>query len=102
RCSAPSWADSNAQRDRDATQGHRTCIGQINEPHQCRTLDGSEPKEEGRQKVKKLSSSEQPLVTQTELLRDIFIAGLVIAGASQREIAKVVRVDLNRVNRIAK
>jgi hypothetical protein len=52
--------------------------------------------------VKKLGSPEQLLVTQTELLRDMFIAGLAVAGVPQLEIAKVVRVNLNRVNRIAK
>jgi hypothetical protein len=49
--------------------------------------------------VKKPSSPEQILVAQTELLRDMFIG---IAGVPQLEIAKVVRVNLNRVNRIAK
>lgn len=53
--------------------------------------------------MKKLSSSpEQALVAQTELLRDMFIADLAIAGVPQLQIAKVVRVNLNRVNRIAK
>jgi hypothetical protein len=32
----------------------------------------------------------------------MFIAELAIAGVSQRDIAKVVRIDLNRVNGIAK
>jgi len=52
--------------------------------------------------VKKASSTEQLLVAQSELLRDMFIAELAIAGVPQLEIAKVVRVNLNRVNRIAK
>jgi len=52
--------------------------------------------------VKKLSGPEHLLVTQTELLRDMFIADLAIAGVRQLEIAKVVRVNRNRVNRIAK
>jgi hypothetical protein len=52
--------------------------------------------------VKKPSGPEQLLITQTELLRDVFIADLAIAGIPQRGIAKVVRVDLNRVTRIAK
>jgi hypothetical protein len=53
--------------------------------------------------VKKLGSDpEQALVAQTELLRDMFIADLAIAGVPQLQIAKVVRVNLNRVNRIAK
>jgi len=39
---------------------------------------------------------------QIELLRDMFIARLILAGISQREIAKVVRVNLNRVNRLGK
>ena len=46
--------------------------------------------------------TEQLLAAQSELLKDLFIAQLVIARVPQREIAKVVRVDLNRVNRIAK
>ena len=52
--------------------------------------------------MKKASSTEQLLVAQSELLRDMFIAELANAGVPQLEIAKVVRVDLNRVNRIAK
>lgn len=52
--------------------------------------------------MKKASSTEQLLVAQSELLRDMFIAELAIAGVPQLEIAKVVRVNLNRVNRIAK
>jgi hypothetical protein len=52
--------------------------------------------------VKKPSNPDQLLVTQTELLRDMFIADLAIVGVPQRQIAKVVRVDLNRVTRIAK
>lgn len=52
--------------------------------------------------MKKLSSLEPLLATQTELLRDMFIANLAIAGVPQLEIAKVVRVNLNRVNHIAK
>ena len=53
--------------------------------------------------MKKLSSSpEQAILIQTELLRDMFIAELAIAGVPQLQIAKVVRVNLNRVNRIAK
>jgi hypothetical protein len=52
--------------------------------------------------VKTASSTEQLLVAQSELLRDMFIAELAIAGVAQLEIAKVVRVNLNRVNRIAK
>jgi len=35
-------------------------------------------------------------------LKDLFIAELAIAGVSQRDIAKVVRIDLIRVTRIAK
>ena len=42
------------------------------------------------------------VAAQSDLLRDKFIADLAIAGIPQAEIAKVVRVDLNRVNRIAK
>ena len=52
--------------------------------------------------MKKPSSVEQLLAAQSELLKDMFIAGLAIAGVSQRDIAKIVRIDLNRVNRIAK
>jgi len=52
--------------------------------------------------VKKSSSVEDLLAVQAELLRDKFIADLAIAGIPQLQIAKVVRVDLNRVNRIAK
>jgi len=52
--------------------------------------------------VSKASSVEELLVAQSELLRDMFIAELAIAGVPQLEIAKVVRVNLNRVNRIAK
>jgi hypothetical protein len=52
--------------------------------------------------VKKVSGTEELLVAQSELLRDMFIAELAIAGAPQLEISKVVRVNLNRVNRIAK
>jgi hypothetical protein len=52
--------------------------------------------------VKKPSSVEQLLAAQSELLKAMFIAGLAIAGVSQRDIAKIVRIDLNRVTRIAK
>ncbi len=52
--------------------------------------------------MKKPNSLEQFLAVQSELLRDMFIADLIIAGVPQLEIAKVVRVNLNRVNRIAK
>jgi hypothetical protein len=52
--------------------------------------------------VKKPNSVEQLVAAQSELLRDMFIAELVIAGIPQLEIARAVRVDLNRVNRIAK
>jgi hypothetical protein len=45
---------------------------------------------------------EQMQEAQMDLLKDMFISQLVLAGVSQREIAKVVRVDLNRVNRIGK
>jgi hypothetical protein len=45
---------------------------------------------------------EQLLMAQSELLRDMFIAKLALAGVPQLEIAKVVRVNLNRVNRIGK
>ena len=52
--------------------------------------------------MKKPNSVEQLLGAQSELLKDMFIAELAIAGVSQRDIAKVVRIDLNRVTRIAK
>lgn len=52
--------------------------------------------------MRKATSTEELLVAQSELLKDMFIAELAIAGVPQLEIAKVVRVDLNRVNRIAK
>jgi hypothetical protein len=52
--------------------------------------------------VKKVSGTEDLLIAQSELLRDMFIAELAIAGIPQLEISKVVRVNLNRVNRIAK
>jgi hypothetical protein len=52
--------------------------------------------------MKKPATVEQFLAAQSELLKDMFIAELAIAGVPQLDIAKVVRVDLNRVNRIAK
>lgn len=52
--------------------------------------------------MKKPTSVEQLLAVQSELLKDMFIAELAIAGVAQRDIAKVVRIDLNRVTRIAK
>jgi hypothetical protein len=52
--------------------------------------------------MKKPNSVEQLLASQSELLKDMFIAELAIAGIAQRDIAKVVRIDLNRVTRIAK
>ena len=52
--------------------------------------------------MKKPSSVEPLLAAQSELLKDMFIAELAIAGVAQRDIAKVVRIDLNRVTRIAK
>jgi hypothetical protein len=39
---------------------------------------------------------------EIELLKDMFIAQLILAGVSQQQIAKVVRVNLNRVNRLGK
>jgi hypothetical protein len=52
--------------------------------------------------VKKPNSVEELIALQSELLKDMLIANLAIAGIGQRQIAKVARVDLNRVNRIAK
>lgn len=52
--------------------------------------------------MKKPTTVEELLVAQSELMKDMFIADLVIAGVPQREIAKVVRVNLNRVTRLAK
>jgi hypothetical protein len=52
--------------------------------------------------VSKATRTEELLMAQSELLKDMFIAELAIASVPQLEIAKVVRVNLNRVNRIAK
>jgi 3-methyladenine DNA glycosylase AlkD len=52
--------------------------------------------------VKKPTTVEELLAAQSELMKDMFIAELAVAGVPQREIAKIVRVDLNRVNRLAK
>ena len=52
--------------------------------------------------MKKPDSVDELIAVQSELLRDMFIANLAIAGVPQLQIAKVVRVDLNRVNRIGK
>ena len=52
--------------------------------------------------MKKPTSVEELLVAQSELMKDIFISALAIAGVPQRDIAKVVHVDLNRVTRLAK
>lgn len=52
--------------------------------------------------MKKPTTVEELLAAQSELLKDMFIADLAIAGIPQRDIAKVVRVDLNRVTRLAK
>jgi|GEM_PF-2924077 len=65
-------------------------------------LTHNQDKKRRGKKVKKASATEQLLAAQSELLRDMFIAELAIAGVSQIEIARVVRVNLNRVNRIAK
>ena len=54
--------------------------------------------EEGEiQKVKKPNSVEELLVAQSELLKDMFIAELAIAGIVQRDIAKVVRAHIREV-----
>jgi hypothetical protein len=45
---------------------------------------------------------EQLQDAQIDLLKDMFIAQLVLAGVGQLEVAKIVRVNLNRVNRIGK
>jgi hypothetical protein len=52
--------------------------------------------------VKKPSGTDELLLAQSELWKDMFIAELALAGVPQLEISKVVRVNLNRVNRIAK
>ena len=52
--------------------------------------------------MKRPTTLEELLTAQSELLKDMFIADLALAGVPQREIAKVVRVDLNRVTRLAK
>jgi hypothetical protein len=49
-----------------------------------------------------VKNTQQLQEIQIELLKDMFIAQLILAGISQREIAKVVRVNLNRVNRLGK
>ena len=45
---------------------------------------------------------EKLLENQTELLKDMFIAELAIAGVPQLAIAKIVKVTASRVNPIAK
>jgi enolase len=45
---------------------------------------------------------EELISAQSDLIRDKFIADLALVGVPQVRIARVVRVDLNRVNRIAK
>lgn len=45
---------------------------------------------------------EELVAAQSDLLRDKFIVDLALAGIPQAQIARIVRVDLNRVNRIAK
>ena len=52
--------------------------------------------------MKRSYSIEELVAMQSELLKDMFIANLALAGVPQLQIAKVVQVDLNRVNRIAK
>lgn len=52
--------------------------------------------------MKKPTTVEELLVAQSELMKDMFIAELAVAGVPQREIAKVVHVDLNRVTRLVK
>jgi 3-methyladenine DNA glycosylase AlkD len=52
--------------------------------------------------VKKTTTVEELLVAQCEMMKDMFIAELAIAGIPQREIARVVHVDLNRVTRLTK
>lgn len=52
--------------------------------------------------MKKSYSVEELVAMQSELLKDMFIANLALAGVPQLQIAKVVQLDLNRVNRIAK
>jgi hypothetical protein len=44
----------------------------------------------------------QKSVTIEELLRDLMIVQLVIAGIGQRQIREIVGVDMLRVGRIAK
>ena len=67
-------------------------------------LRSSPPKgrEQEIQKGQTVKNIQQLQEIQIELLRDMFIAQLILAGISQREIAKVVRVNLNRVNRLGK
>ena len=55
--------------------------------------------------VKRRSSGPRRIVgsdTQVVLLRDLFASILLLQGVPQRNVAKVVAVDLNRVTRIAK
>ncbi|MBZ5567822.1 MAG: hypothetical protein LAN64_08220 [Acidobacteriia bacterium] len=52
--------------------------------------------------MKNSTTTEQLLAAQLDLLKDMFIAELALAGLPQLEIARIVRVDLNRVNRIGK
>ena len=52
--------------------------------------------------MKKTLGAEQLQAAQLEVLKNMFIAHLGLAGVPQLEIAKIVRVDLNRVNRIGK
>ena len=51
--------------------------------------------------MKKLNA-EDVAKAQLELTRDMFIVNLALAGISQLKIAKIVQVDVHRVNNIGK
>lgn len=52
--------------------------------------------------MRKLPKEGDLHTVQLELLKDMFISQLALAGVGQLEISKIVRVNLNRVNRIGK
>jgi transposase-like protein len=47
-------------------------------------------------------ANQQKQATLEELLRDLMIVQLVLAGVGQRQIREIVGVDIHRVSRIAK
>jgi plasmid maintenance system antidote protein VapI len=46
--------------------------------------------------------SRQKRQTAEDILRDMFIAQLAVAGLTQQQIREIVGVDMHRVNRIVK